>query len=78
MEMSKMNEKIEELEKKIDGQEQYSRLNCIMIHGTAENKKENTDQQAIYFINHNLDIKIDGIEIDRSYRIGPYDKKSKT
>ena len=78
MEMSKMNEKIKELEKKIDRQEQYSRPNCIMIHGTAENKKENPDQQAIYFINHNLEIKVDEIEIDRSHRIGPYDKKSKT
>ena len=45
-----MNEKIEELENKIDLQEQQSKRNCILIHGIAENKEENTDQQAIDFI----------------------------
>ena len=67
--VSKMNERIEELENKIDRQEQYSKRNCILIHGIAENKEENTDQQAIDFINDNLDIKIDEINIDRSHRI---------
>ena len=75
--VSKMNERIEELENKIDRQEQYSRRNCILIHGIAENKEENTDQQAIDFINENLDIKIDEIDIDRSHRIGRYDKTKK-
>ena len=69
--VSKINERTEELEKKIDRQEQYSRRNCILIHGIAENKEENTDQQAIDFINDNLDIKI---SIDRSHRIGGCDK----
>ena len=75
--VSKMNKRIEELENKIDRQEQYSRRNCILIHGIAENKEENTDQQAIDFINENLDIKIDEIDIDRSHRIGRYDKTKK-
>ena len=75
--VSKTNEKIEELKNKIDGQEQYSRRNCILIHGIAEKKEENTDQQARYFINENLDIKIDEIDIDRSHRIGRYDKTKK-
>ena len=75
--VSKMNERIEELENKIDRQEQYSRRNCILIHGIAENKEENTDQQAIDFINENLDIKIDETDIDRSHRIGRYDKTKK-
>ena len=75
--MSKINESIEELESKIDLQEQYSRRNCILIHGIAENKEENTDQQAIDFINDNLDIKIDEIDIGRFHRIGRYDKSKK-
>ena len=54
-----MNERLEELENKIDRQLQYSRRNCILIHGIAENKEENTDQQAIDYFNENLDIKID-------------------
>ena len=75
--VSKMDKRIEELENKIDRQEQYSRRNCILIHGITENKEENTDQQAIRFINENLDIKIDEIDIDRSHRIGRYDKTKK-
>ena len=73
----KINKRIEELESKIDCQEQYSRRNCILIHGIAENKEENTDQQAIDFINDSLDIKINEIDIDRSHRIGRYDKAKK-
>ena len=72
-----MNERMEELENKIDRQEQYSRRNCLLIHVIAENKEENTDQQAIDSINENLDIKIDEIDIDRSHRIGHYDKTKK-
>ena len=42
--VSKMTERIEELENKIDRQEQYSRRNYLLIHGIAGNKEENTDQ----------------------------------
>ena len=72
-----MNERIEELENKIDRQEQYSRRNCVLTHGIAENKEESIDQQAIDFINENLDIKIDEIDIDKSHRIGRYDRRKK-
>ena len=48
-----------------------------MIHGIAENKEENTDQQAIDFINDNLGIKIGEIDVDRSHRIGRCDKAKK-
>ena len=75
--VSKMNERIEKLENKIHLQEQYSRRNCTLIHEVAENKDEDTDQQAIDFINENLDIKIDEVDIDRSHRIGRYDKTRK-
>ena len=44
--VSKMNEKIEELESKIDFQKQYWRRNCILIYGITKNKEENTDQQV--------------------------------
>ena len=72
-----MNERLEELENKIDRQLQYSRRNCILIHGIAENKEKNTDQQAIDYFNENLDIKIDQIDIDRSHKIGRYNKAKK-
>ena len=45
-----------------------------MIHGIAESKEENTDQQAIDFISDNLGTNIDEIDTDRSHRTGCYDK----
>ena len=75
--MSKINERFDELQNKIDRQEQCFRRNCILIHRIAENKEEDTDQQAIDFINYNLDSKIDKIGIDRSHRIGRYNKTKK-
>ena len=75
--VSKMNERIGELERQIDCQEQNSRRICILIHGITENKEENTIQLAINFTNDNLDIKIENIDIDRSHRIGRYDKGKK-
>ena len=42
--------------------------------GSAENKEKDTYQQTIDLINDNLDIKIGDIDIDRSHRVGRYDK----
>ena len=75
--MSKITERIEGLESMIDRQEEYSRQNYTLIHRIAENKEENTYQQSIDFIYDNLDIKIDEIDINRSHRIGSYDKAKK-
>ena len=60
--MSKMNERIDETENKIDCLKKYSRRNCILII------EENTDQQTTDFINDNLAIEIYAIDIDRSHR----------
>ena len=48
-----------------------------MVHEIAENKEENTDQQAIDFINDKLDVKIDKMDIDRSHKIGRYNQAMK-
>ena len=52
--VSKMNKRTKELESNTDRPEQNSRLYFILIHGIAENKEENKDQQAIDFINYNI------------------------
>ena len=43
----------------------------MLIHGNGENKEENTDQQALDFINN------DKTDIDRSHKIGRYDEAKK-
>ena len=55
--VSKMNKRTKELESKADRPEQNSRRYCILIHGIAENKEENKDKQAIYFMNYNIILK---------------------
>ena len=42
--MVNMNEKIEKLERIVDRQEQYARRNCLLLHGIAEDERENTDE----------------------------------
>jgi hypothetical protein len=60
------------LEDKIDELEQYSRRNCLLIHGVKEGLNESTDQLVIDTINHSITldapVKID--DIDRSHRLG--------
>ena len=42
----------------------------------AENKEKDAYQQTLDFINDNLDIKIDDIDIDISHRTGRHDKEN--
>ena len=42
-----MSATIESLKGCLDRQEQYSRRNCLLIHGLPESKNENTDELVI-------------------------------
>ena len=63
------NEK-KDLEQIIDRQEQYSRRNCILIHGVKEEQNEDTDNVVVKLIKDNLEEDVDLTELDRSHRIG--------
>ena len=39
----KMDKNINDLNRVIDRQEQYSRRNCILVHGVKESENEDTD-----------------------------------
>ena len=41
------NIKVEDVEKKLDRQEKYSRRNCILIQGLKEEKKESNDDRVL-------------------------------
>ena len=45
--------KVENLEKKMDRQEQYSRGHCNLIHWLKEEKKESTDVEFWYHLERN-------------------------
>ena len=51
-----MNEKIEKLDRIVGKQEQYSRRNCLLLHGLAERKRENTDNLVLETLNEKMHI----------------------
>ena len=74
----KMHDKIAILENQIGRQEQYSRRNCILLHGIPECKCEDTDDVAVKTICENInDNIITEDNIDRSHSIGKYDPQKK-
>ena len=68
--ISDMSSKIENLEKSIDDQEQYSRRNCLVIHGISESDGENTDDIVINTVQDKMEITVFINDIDRTHRIG--------
>ena len=67
---------MKELDSKIYHQEEYLRRSFILIHVIVQNKEKDAYQQTLDFINDNLDIKINDIDIDISHRIGRHDKEN--
>ena len=68
--MNNITETVAELVKQADNQEQYSRRNCLLVHGLFETTLENTDDLVITMFKNNMDIEIFSDDIDRSHRIG--------
>ena len=54
----------------VDRQEQYSRCNCLLMHGIAETNDENPDDFVLKTINEKLDVDITENKIDRFHKIG--------
>ena len=46
--------KVEDLEKKMQWQEQYSRRNCILIHGLKKEMNESTDDRVLKLFREQL------------------------
>ena len=69
-EVDSLSTKIEKLEKLQDQQEQYSRGDCLLVHGTAKEKEEITDEVIINTLNEKLDLEIKLQDIERTHRIG--------
>ena len=61
-EISKLNEKIE-------AQEQYSRRNCLLLHGIPETPNENIDSTVKQFVFEHFNYKLFDSDIDRSHRL---------
>ena len=68
--VSSLKEKVEILEIESDDQEQYSRRNCILVHGIKENRFEITNELVPCIIKKTMDIELSEKDIKRSYRTG--------
>ena len=56
IEVSSLKVEVKNLENKADDQEQYSRRNCLMIHGLNETKAKDTDEMVLDIISNKLNI----------------------
>ena len=70
IEVSSLKVEVKHLEKKTDYQEQYSRRNCLLIHGLNETKTENTDEMVLDVINDKLNMEMSQVSIGKSHRLG--------
>lgn len=76
-EITQLNNKIDDLELKLDIAEQYSRRNCIRIAGLPESEDEDTTRVTMELINDTmaLDPPLELQEVDRLHRVGKPDSQ---
>ena len=67
---SRLAQKVDDLSKAVEKQEQCLRRNYLLLHGIPEKKQENTDELRIKAINEHLDLVNNGRDIDRTHRVG--------
>ena len=69
-EVDTLRNRVETLENECDSQEQYSRRNCLLVHGLEENKDESTDDLVLSVFQEKMNIEFTDKDMDRSHRIG--------
>ena len=77
-ELKSASMKAEDLEKRMNRQEQYFRRNCILIHGLKEQKIESTDDRVLELFREELNEDILLVDLDRTHRIEKKTLKQQT
>ena len=62
--------KVQDLEKKMERQEQYSRRNCTLIHGLKEEMDESTNDRVLKLFTEELNESVLLADLERTHRIG--------
>ena len=70
-EVKQVSVKLSEHEIQIDALEQYSRRNCLLVHGASEASNEDVYAVVTDIFRKNLDMHITRDDIDRCHRLGP-------
>ena len=68
--INSLNVSLDKADRALDRQEQYSRRNCLLIHGIDEENQENTDEVVINALKQEMDEEITHLDIDRSHCLG--------
>nr|XP_054748058.1 LOW QUALITY PROTEIN: S-adenosyl-L-methionine-dependent tRNA 4-demethylwyosine synthase TYW1-like [Lytechinus pictus] len=68
--IQQLETKLLKAEARVEDLEQYSRRNCLVIHGITENINEDTDQIISKLAKEKLNVDITPLNVDRSHRIG--------
>lgn len=70
-----MNNRFFDIEQKVDENQQYSRRNCLLLHGVPEMADEDATKVALQVFKEKLGVTIEESQIDRAHRIGNKKKK---
>lgn len=68
--LNELKDRIIKMEDEIDENQQYSRRNCLILHGLGEGNPENHTQVVQEFFKDKLKIEVTVDQIDRAHRLG--------
>lgn len=71
---SKMSNELEALKESLDWEQQYSRWNCILIHGISEQTGTDLDEQALKMIRKEFREAVEKSKVDQMHRTGTFKK----
>ena len=69
-EVHDLKEKLIQVDTTLDRHEQYSRRNCLLLHGIKENDHEYTDMLVMSTLKENMGADLFPTDIDHTHRIG--------
>ena len=61
-----------------ENQEQYSRRNCLLVHGVPEEQGESTDSIVLNAINEHLEEELTEVDSERTHRVRKPKQNKKT
>ena len=70
VEKDRLQDVIKKLEHEVDDQQQYSRRNCLIVHGIDEKPNENTDKIVMDLLQNKLEAGVTQNEVSRTHRLG--------
>ncbi|XP_072028002.1 uncharacterized protein [Amphiura filiformis] len=73
-ELNQVRKEKTQLENRVEEAEQYSRRNCLLLHGVPEKPKEDTTAVAVEIIRDKLDLDFEYYDFDRTHRLGKPNK----